>query len=76
MYKCLQYFSSVVSNKIMPEIIIQSDGSFLVPRGEDNQFYLDLFQNIVDESNNVALSDFFRATENSEQIFGKQGLCG
>ena len=62
----------------MPDIIIQSDGSLLVPRGlsADNQFFSDLIKDIADEDVHKALENFFLSNEESEIIFGSPGLCG
>ena len=62
----------------MPEIVIQADGTFLVPRGHtsDNQFFLKLLRDMVDDDTRVLLDDFFAVTEDSEIIFGSPGLCG
>ncbi len=58
-------------------IIIQPDGSTLVPRGTaaDNQFFLDLFED-ADPEILQSLSDFFQMNEESEILFGSPGLCG
>lgn len=63
---------------MMPEIIIQPDGSFLIPRGtvEENSFFRDLLNDLIDEDQKSSLSSFFSATEESEIIFGSSGLCG
>ncbi len=62
----------------MPEIIIQPDGSMLIPRGEcrDNQFYSKLLKDMVTDDTRASLEDFFAVTEESETIFGSPGLCG
>lgn len=62
----------------MPEIIIQSDGSVLIPRGskEDNAFYSSLLNELVDSKTLDALSGFFALTEDSEIILGESSLCG
>ena len=62
----------------MPEIIIQSDGSFLIPRGssEDNAFFLSFLEDLVDPEALDALSGFFSIAEDSEIIVGEPGLCG
>jgi len=62
----------------VPEIVIQPDGSLLIPRGfaHDNQFYVKLLQNMVNEDTRDALDDFFAICEKSEIIFGSPGLCG
>lgn len=62
----------------MPEIIIQSDGNLLVPRGvsADNQFFISLLKELVDEESQDALLSFFEVSEQSERIFGTPGLCG
>lgn len=60
------------------EIVIQPDGSFLVPRGnsQENQFVKELFTDIVEQDEFSALEDFLAVSENFEQIFGLSGLCG
>ena len=60
------------------EIIIQPDGSFLVPRGnfQENQLVKELFTDIVEQDEFNALEDFLAVSENFEQIFGSPGLCG
>lgn len=62
----------------MPEIIIQPDGNLLVPRGvsADNQFFISLLKELVDEDSQDALLSFFEVSEQSETIFGTPGLCG
>lgn len=62
----------------MPEIVIQPDGSLLVPRGlsAENQFYTSLLEDLVDEDTQNSLSRFFDVSEQSEIIFGSPGLCG
>ena len=62
----------------MHEIIIQSDGTFLIPRGHaaDNQFFSELFREMATEDIRVSLENFFATTEDSELIFGSPGLCG
>lgn len=62
----------------MPEIIIQPDGSMLIPRGShvENQFFLDLTKDIVDEETFESLLCFFDVSEQSENISGISGLCG
>lgn len=62
----------------MPEIVIQPDGSLLVPRGlsAENQFYTSLLKDLVDEDTQDSLSRFFDVSEQSEVIFGSPGLCG
>jgi len=62
----------------MPEIEIQSDGTFLIPRGHtsENQFFSELLQDMVTEDTRVSLADFFAVAEDSEIIFGSPGLCG
>jgi hypothetical protein len=59
----------------MIEIIIQPDGTLLVPRGaaEENQVLRDLLIDIVDSA---GLDHFFSITEDCERIFGEQFLCG
>lgn len=59
----------------MIEIIIQPDGSFLVPRGtnEENQVLRDLLPDVDDPA---ALENFFAITEDCERLFGDQFLCG
>ena len=61
----------------MPEIIIQSDGSILVPRGsvEDNRFMCSFLKDIVSQEELDSLSGFFSTSEESEIILG-QNLCG
>ena len=62
----------------MPEIVIQPDGSLLIPRGHPaaNQFYTSLLEDLVDEDTQDSLSRFFEISEQSEVIFGSTGLCG
>ncbi len=62
----------------MPEIVIQSDGSLLIPRGlsAENQFFTSLLKDLVDENDQDSLSKFFDVSEQSEVIFGSPGLCG
>lgn len=62
----------------MPDIIIQPDGSLLIPRGHsaDNQFFISLLRDIVDKDVNESLSGFFEVSEQSETLFGEPGLCG
>lgn len=63
----------------MPEICITlyPDGTILIPRGsaEDNQFFLELLEGMVDKEELQATSDFMSATDDSEIIFGDR-LCG
>ncbi len=62
----------------MPEIIIQPDGSMLIPRGdvEDNQFFCLLLQDMTHSEEFDALLNFFSMVEDSETIMGEPGLCG
>ena len=62
----------------MPDIIIQPDGSLLIPRGDhdENQFFINLLSDIVCKDTREALDGFFEVSENSDQIFGSSGLCG
>ncbi len=62
----------------MPEIIIQPDGSLLIPRGHsaDNQFFISLLEDLLDKEAQESLSGFFEVSEQSEIIFGTPGLCG
>lgn len=62
----------------MPEIVIQPDGSLLIPRGTsaDNQVLLSLLKELVDDDSYSSLRDFFNISDNSELIFGTTGLCG
>ncbi len=62
----------------LPDIVIQPDGSLLVPRGysADNQFFTSLLKDLVDEDERNSLSSFFKTSEQSEVIFGTPGLCG
>ena len=62
----------------MPEIIIQPDGSLLIPRGysADNQFFISLLKDLVNEDVQNSLVGFFEVSEQSEVIFGTPGLCG
>ena len=60
------------------DIVIQPDGSLLVPRGRsaDNQFFISLLKDLVDQESQDSLSGFFEVSERSEVIFGDPGLCG
>jgi len=62
----------------MPEIIIQADGSLLIPRGKDsdNKFFRELLAGIVDSKEMESVNDFFAVSEDSEILFGSPGLCG
>ncbi len=62
----------------MPDIIIQPDGSLLIPRGHsaDNQFFISLLNDLVDQNVQDSLIGFFEVSEQSEIIFGTPGLCG
>ena len=62
----------------MPEIVIQPDGSLLIPRGhsDENKFFTSLLEDLVDENDQDSLSKFFDVSEQSEVIFGSPGLCG
>jgi hypothetical protein len=62
----------------MPEIVIQPDGSLLVPRGhsDENQFFISLLEDLTDEESRDSLLSFFEVSEQSEVIFGTPGLCG
>jgi len=62
----------------VPEIIIQPDGSLLIPRGcsANNQFFITLLEDLTNKETQVSLSDFFEISEQSEIIFGTPGLCG
>jgi len=59
-------------------IEIQPDGSLLIPRGHsaDNQFFISLLKDLVDQESQDSLSGFFEISEQSEVIFGNPGLCG
>lgn len=59
----------------MIEIIIQKDGSMLVPRGtaEENEALREILSDIDDPA---ALDHFFSVTEDCERLFGDQFLCG
>lgn len=63
---------------IMPDIVIQPDGSLLIPRGysADNQFFIALLEDFADEDARDSLLDFFQISDQSEAIFGTPGLCG
>lgn len=58
-------------------ITLYPDGTILIPRGspEDNQFFLELLEGMVDKEELQATSDFMNATDDSEIIFGDR-LCG
>lgn len=60
----------------LPEIVIQPDGTLLIPRGNhvDNQFFISLLKDLVEDQD--ALLSFFEVSEQSEVIFGTPGLCG
>lgn len=62
----------------MPEIIIQADGDLMIPRGHsiENQFFISLLKELVDQDSQDSLSGFFEVSEQSEVIFGIPGLCG
>ena len=62
----------------MPDIVIQPDGSLLIPRGHsaDNQFFISLLKDLTDKDVQELLSGFFEVSEQSEVIFGTPGLCG
>lgn len=62
----------------MPEIVIQQDGSLLIPRGTpaDNHFLLTFLKELVDDESHDSLHDFFDISNNSELIFGTTGFCG
>lgn len=62
----------------MPEIIIQTDGDVLIPRGtaRENQFYKDLLKDMVADNTRDSLDKFFAVTDDSEIIVGSSGLCG
>lgn len=62
----------------MPDIVIQPDGSLLIPRGHsaDNQFYISLLKELAEEDAQDSLLSFFEVSEQSEVIFGDPGLCG
>ena len=53
------------------ELIIQTDGSYLIPRGDlqQNAAFLRLLEDAI---NTDDLENFFAMTEESEQIFGKE----
>lgn len=59
-------------------LIIQPDGTILVPRGtlEENNLCMEIFQNLIEDDDRKSLCDFFAATSDSEVIFGPRGLCG
>jgi len=56
-------------------VIIRSDGTLLVRRGSSkhNKVMCDLLENMTSIDD---LEDFFKITENSEIIFGKENMCG
>ena len=57
------------------EIIIQPDGSLLIPRGtlEENIVVMDVFGELTDKN---SLESFLSVTSNSELLFGNSHLCG
>lgn len=59
----------------MIEIIIQPDGSLLIPRGtaSENEIVRQLMNDVQDPE---SLDNFFAITENCERLFGDQFLCG
>lgn len=59
----------------MIEIIIQPDGSLLVPRGTTAENET-LRQVLADIDDPQALENFFSITEDCERLFGDQFLCG
>jgi len=63
---------------LMPEIIIQSNGDLLIPRGtaRENQFFKELLTDMVADDTRDSLDKFFAVTDDSEIIFGSSGLCG
>ena len=62
----------------MAEIIIQTDGDVLIPRGtaRENQFYKELLEGMVNDDARESLDRFFAVTDESEIIVGSSGLCG
>ena len=57
------------------EIILQPDGTILVPRGDHEQNEV-LLHFLGEVKNGNELKAFLSAGENSEDIFGEKELCG
>lgn len=57
------------------EIIINPDGSVLLPRGNKQEDEL-LKKIMIDTVDSQVLNSFFSISENSEIIFGDHRLCG
>jgi len=62
----------------MPEIVINPDGSLVIPRGtaSENQFFLDLLQDMLDSEHKQEVEAFFAFLEQSERLVGDSNLCG
>ena len=60
------------------EIIIEPNGSLLIPRGDpqENDFYRSVFDGLLDAEQLESLNAFFAMSEDSEQLYGERGLCG
>jgi len=62
----------------MPEIIINPDGSFVIPRGtpSENQFFYDLLQNMLSSEQTQEIETFFAFSAENERLVGDSNLCG